>query len=60
MLNYPALKRTEAVTLTPEDERPLAQMAAALRRLAARSTPPPRITRRRFCQACAFEELCYG
>ncbi len=60
MLNYPALKRTEEVTLTPEDEQRLAEMAAALRRLAAEPTPPPRITRRKFCKACAFEELCYG
>jgi CRISPR-associated exonuclease Cas4 len=59
MLDYPALKRTEAVELTPDDEARLAEMVAALRRLAEQPTPPPRITRRRFCRACAFEELCY-
>jgi CRISPR-associated exonuclease Cas4 len=60
ILNYPALRRTEVVTLTAEDERRLEEMAAALRRLAAETRPPPRITRRKFCRACAFEELCYG
>jgi CRISPR-associated exonuclease Cas4 len=60
MLDYPALKRTEAVELTPEDEARLAEMVAALRRLADQPAPPPRITRRKFCRACAFEELCYG
>jgi CRISPR-associated exonuclease Cas4 len=60
MLNYPALKRTEAVELTPADEQRLAEMVVNLRRLAAAPTPPPRITRRSFCRKCAFEELCYG
>jgi CRISPR-associated exonuclease Cas4 len=60
MLNYPTLKRTEAVTLTAEDEGRLEEIAASVRRLAAQPTPPPRITRRKFCRACAFEELCYG
>jgi CRISPR-associated exonuclease Cas4 len=60
MLNYPALKRTEPVTLTEADERRLAEIVAALRRLAPEPTPPPRITKRQFCRKCAFEELCYG
>jgi CRISPR-associated exonuclease Cas4 len=60
MLNYPVLKRTEVVELTPADEQRLAEMVAHLRRLAAAPTPPPRITRRGFCRKCAFEELCYG
>jgi CRISPR-associated exonuclease Cas4 len=60
MLNYPALKRTEAVELTTDDEARLAGMVAELRRLADEPRPPPRITRRKFCRVCAFEELCYG
>ncbi|CAN5201086.1 hypothetical protein BH24GEM2_BH24GEM2_14680 [soil metagenome] len=60
MLNYPVLKRTEAVELTSADEQRLAEMVAHLRRLAAAPSPPPRITRRSFCRKCAFEELCYG
>lgn len=60
MLNYPALKRTEPVSLTPADEQYLAETVAELRRLAAQPTPPPRIPKRQFCRRCAFEELCYG
>jgi CRISPR-associated exonuclease Cas4 len=60
MLNYPVLKRTEPVTLTAADEQRLAGIVADLRKLAAEPNPPPRITRRSFCRACAFEELCYG
>ena len=60
MLNYPALKRTEPVALQPADEQRLAEMVADLAQLAARPDPPPRITNRRFCRKCAFEELCYG
>lgn len=60
MLNYPALKRTEPVELTPADEQRLQEIVAELRRLAAEPAPPPRITRRAFCRKCAFEELCYG
>lgn len=60
VLDYPALKRTEAVELTPTDERRLEEMVAGIRGLAAAPTPPPRLTRRSFCRKCAFEELCYG
>lgn len=60
VLDYPALKRTERVELTTEDERWLTDVVVALRRLASQLKPPPRITKRAFCRKCAFEELCYG
>ena len=59
-LNYPKLRRTEAVELHPEHEERLEAIVAGLRRVAARGTPPPRIDRRSFCKKCAFEELCYA
>jgi CRISPR-associated exonuclease Cas4 len=59
-INYPTLRRTEPVYLKPEHEERLAEIVAALRRLAAQDTPPPRIDRRAFCKRCAFEDLCYG
>ncbi len=59
-INYPRLRRTEPVELMPAHEARLAEIVAALRRLAARRTPPPRLDRRAFCRKCAFEELCYG
>ncbi|SDM79974.1 CRISPR-associated exonuclease Cas4, partial [Catalinimonas alkaloidigena] len=59
-LDYPLLRRTESVTLTAEEERQLATWTKELHVLTQQSTPPARLTRRRFCQKCAFEELCYG
>jgi hypothetical protein len=49
-----------AASTTPKDEQRLAEMVAAIRRPAEQRVSPPRITRRKFCRACAFEELCYG
>ena len=59
-LDYPALRRTEAVTLTTEDALFLEKIARAVAQLYQQPTPPPRITQRNFCRKCAFEELCYG
>jgi CRISPR-associated exonuclease Cas4 len=59
-LDYPALRRTELVTLTPEHEAELAEPVAALARLADEPNPPERHPRRSFCRRCAFEDLCYG
>lgn len=60
VLDYPALRRTEAVELTAADEIQLAASIGQLREVAAAPSPPPRLTRRNFCRTCAFEELCYG
>jgi CRISPR-associated exonuclease Cas4 len=59
-LNYPKLRRTETVELLPEHETRLAEVATAVRQLARQDHPPPRLSNRRFCAKCAFEELCYG
>jgi CRISPR-associated exonuclease Cas4 len=59
-LDYPALRRTEPVTLDAEHEADLAETVAALARLAEQTTPPERHPRRTFCRRCAFEDLCYG
>ena len=59
-LNYPKLRRTEAVALEPEHEARLEEIVAGLRRVAGRETPPARIDQRFFCKKCAFEELCYA
>ena len=59
-LDYPALRRTESVTLDPEHETELAETVAALSRLAEHPSPPERHPRRSFCRRCAFEDLCYG
>ncbi len=59
-LDYPALRRREPVSLSPEQANQLATWTAEIRQLADQPTPPPRLSRRKFCTQCAFEELCYG
>jgi len=59
-LDYPALRRSEAVALGPEHEEELAATVAALAALARQPTPPERHPRRSFCRRCAFEPLCFG
>ena len=59
-IDYPALRRTETVTLEAGHEQQLARWATELRDVLQQPTPPPRITQRNFCRKCAFEELCYG
>ncbi len=59
-IDYPALRRTEPVTLTNEHEQQLAQWTTELQQVLRQPTPPPRISQRKFCRKCAFEELCYG
>lgn len=61
-LDYPALRKTHAVTLTPEDETRLAETVALIAATLRQPHPPARLgpERRTFCAACAFEELCYG
>ena len=59
-LDYPALRRSEHVTLDPEHEVELAETVAELTRLTNEESPPGRHPRRSFCRRCAFEDLCYG
>lgn len=59
-LDYPLLRRTEAVTLKPEHVTELMAIVQAIREIAAHDIPPPRLSKRKFCTKCAFEELCYG
>ena len=59
-LDYPLLRRTEAVTLEPDHETTLDNYVQNIRQLAEQETPPDRLTKRSFCAKCAYEELCYG
>jgi CRISPR-associated exonuclease Cas4 len=59
-LDYPLLRRTETVTLTPAHEAELARTVTAIRALAGQDVPPDRLAKRSFCAKCAYEELCYG
>ena len=57
-LDYPALRRTEAVELG--DAGDVEEAVAAVAALGRRATPPPRHPRRSFCRRCAYEALCFG
>jgi len=59
-LDYPALRKTHEVTLGPDDEAALAAQVTDIAHTVRLPQPPPRLDRRSFCEACAFEELCYG
>jgi CRISPR-associated exonuclease Cas4 len=59
-INYPRQRRTEDVRLEESHEERLEEIVQSLRDLSRQGAPPGRIDSRSFCQACAFEELCYG
>jgi CRISPR-associated exonuclease Cas4 len=59
-INYPRQRTTENVILADKHRERLASIVRALRTLSEKSSPPPRIEERSFCEKCAFEELCYG
>lgn len=59
-INYPKLRKIQKVELLPEHRETLRQIVTQLCELLAHETPPPRITKRKFCHKCAFEEFCFG
>lgn len=59
-LDYPALRRTQEVTLDDDDIAHLAALAQRLSALAEAPHPPPRLPERKACFGCSYEELCYG
>ncbi|WP_114781227.1 CRISPR-associated protein Cas4 [Botryobacter ruber] len=59
-IDYPALRRSEAVSLEPAHEAELATQLRQLTSLLESPHPPQRLGKRDFCRKCAFEELCYG
>ena len=59
-IDYPALRRSEPVELSPEHEAELTDQLKILVSLLNSEHPPERISQRAFCKKCAFEELCFG
>lgn len=59
-IDYPALRRSEPVTLDAVQEEELALQLSQLNQMLQSPHPPERIIKRAFCSKCAFEELCYG
>lgn len=60
VIQYPLLKKTQAVSLTQKDEAQLASMVKEIVQLYAQPVPPDRIPSRKLCAKCAYEEWCYG
>jgi len=58
-LDYPRLRRTVKVELTPEDETAIEEKIRAIHALVARPAPP-KMKRRRICRSCSYQELCWG
>ncbi|MEZ4901752.1 MAG: CRISPR-associated protein Cas4 [Spirosomataceae bacterium] len=59
-LDYPLLKRTETVILEAAHIGELEQTVKAIRQLATEEAPPVAAVSKKFCQKCAYEELCFG
>ena len=60
LIQYPLLKKTQPVTLSPEDEVRLGEMVHAIAALFQAPLPPDRNPNRKLCAKCSFEECCYG
>lgn len=59
-IDYPLLKKTEQVELTPEAESELRGVLDDLRRIVESPAAPPRLPNKRFCEKCAYFELCWS
>jgi CRISPR-associated exonuclease Cas4 len=59
-LDYPLLRKTEAVFLEADHYIELENNVAAICSLAIQEIPPPVLAQRSFCARCSFEELCFG
>lgn len=58
-LNYPVIKRTVEVDLTPEREKRLLEVLRDIRSILDRSTPPDIHVKKTVCRTCSYFELCY-
>ncbi len=59
-IDYPLLKKTEPIELTPTAEAELMAALDDIRRIVASAAVPPRLTNKRFCEKCAYFELCWS
>ena len=59
-IDYPLLKKSERIELTPEAEAELRAALQDIERIVNSDEVPPRLTKKRFCEQCAFFELCWS
>lgn len=60
VIDYPLLKKTERVELTPESEAELMQALEGIAQVVAASEAPPRLDNQKLCEKCAYYELCWS
>ncbi len=58
-LNYPLIRRTIDVELTPEKEQQLEKVLVDVRRIVDLPKPPEITVKKSVCRKCSYFELCY-
>lgn len=59
-LDYPLLKKSERLQLTPQATSELRMVLKDIERILESSEVPPRLPTKRFCEKCAYFELCWS
>ena len=59
-INYPLLKKTQTIELTPGAETEIQQVLDGVNQVINAPQAPPRLTNRRLCEKCAYYELCWS
>lgn len=59
-IDYPLLKKSEAIELTPSAETELRRALKEIQTIIESDQVPPRLTKKRFCEQCAYFELCWS
>jgi CRISPR-associated exonuclease Cas4 len=59
-IDFPLLKKTERVELTPRAESEVVQTLDGIARVISLLDAPPRLDNKRVCEKCAYFELCWS
>ena len=59
-IDYPLLKKTEQIALTPQAEAELKAALDDIGHIVESPEVPPRLPAKRFCEKCAYFELCWS
>lgn len=57
-IDYPLLRRTQAVELSANDEIRMEQMLTDIIKINEQELPPP-VIKAKICKSCSYYELCY-
>lgn len=60
IIDYPLLKKTERIQLTPQSEIEVIQVLDDITRVIDSPQAPPRLENKRLCEKCAYFELCWS